>query len=153
MVLNSIIVRSSATTAHPQEIKRQAMIGCSTPLSNGGTMFLGGIPLVTIPVIIRIFLVKAVHVVITIGLCQNGGGSDGKVLPVSFHYGSMRQVPIFLKRLPSISRCCGRTFSWSTARCMARKEALRILILSISSGETTPTAHARASFSITSRKV
>ena len=43
------------------------MIGCSTPLSNGGTMFLGGIPLVTIPVIIRIFLVKAVHVVITIG--------------------------------------------------------------------------------------
>ena len=60
-------------------------------------MFLGGIPLVTIPVIIRIFLVKAVHVVITIGLCQNGGGSDGKVLPVSFHYGRMRQVPIFFK--------------------------------------------------------
>src|SRR5699024_5533714 len=128
------------------------MIGCSTPLSNGGTMFLGGILLVTILVIIRIFLVKAVHVVITIGLCQNGGGSDGRYFPSPFTTVVCGKSRYFLKRLPSISRCCGRTFSWSTARCMARKEALRILILSISSGETTPTAHARASFSITSRK-
>ena len=56
-----------------------------------------------------------------------------------------------LNRLPSIKRCCGCGFSCSIARCMARNEALRILMRSISSGVTIPMAHAMASCSIMGR--
>ena len=56
-----------------------------------------------------------------------------------------------LNRLPSISRYSGRTDNCSMARCIARKDAFRIFILSISSGDTQPTAQAIASFSIKGR--
>ena len=64
-----------------QQIERHTVVrGCSV-FGNGGAMLPGGIALVMIPVIIRILFVETIHVVITIGLCQDGSRSDGKVLP------------------------------------------------------------------------
>ena len=70
-------------------------------------------------------------------------GSTGPAVRLRSTYG--------LKRLPSTMMASGRTFSWSRARCMARKLALRMLILSISSGVTMPTAQAMASRSMMAR--
>ena len=66
----------------------------------------------------------------------------------------MQECPILgygLNLLPSIRRCSGVTFNCSIALCMARKEAFRMFILSISSGETIPIAQEIASFSMIER--
>ena len=56
-----------------------------------------------------------------------------------------------VKRLPSISNASGRILRASMARCMAAIDALRIFILSISSGDTKATAQANASRSMMAR--
>jgi len=53
--------------------------------------------------------------------------------------------------LPSINKSSAWVFSFSTALCIAKKEAFRIFILSISFGLTIPTAHAIASLSMIGR--
>ncbi len=53
-----------------------------------------------------------------------------------------------VKRLPSISNAWGRWLNWSNARCIARKEARRMFISSISCCDTTPMAYVSASASI-----
>ena len=49
-------------------------------------MFLGGIALVATPVVLRIFLGKTVHIVVTLGLGKDAGGSYGEIFTVAFNY-------------------------------------------------------------------
>ena len=128
-----------------QQIERQTVIRCGAAGGNGGAVLPGGITFVVVPVVVRVLFMQAVHIVVTVGLGQNRCRSDGEVLAITLYHRGM-------KRLPSMSRCWGRIFSWATARCMARKEAFRMLISSISCGVTTPTAQAKASRSMTSRR-
>ena len=64
------------------------------------TMFLSGIALVPVPVIERIFLMQAIHVVITIGFRQDGSRRNGQILSVSFYNGRMGQILILMKTVP-----------------------------------------------------
>lgn len=144
-----------------QEIIAAAVVGGDAVLADGIAVFLRGVALVGAPVVLGIFLCQAVHVVITIGLGEDAGGSDSEVFAVALDNRRMgKSLPpssskkrgrILLKRLPSTMMASGRTFNWSSARCMASIEALRILILSISSGVTMPTAQATASRSMIER--
>ena len=56
-----------------------------------------------------------------------------KYLPSPFTIQQCGISAYFLNRLPSITKCCGATINFSIARCMAKKEAFKMLIWSISS--------------------
>ena len=60
------------------------MIGCEAKFADGCTMLLGGIALIAEPIVLGIFFSQTVHIVITIGLCQNTGCSNRKILSVAF---------------------------------------------------------------------
>ena len=53
---------------------------------NGGTVFFGRIPFITVPVIIGILFVETVHIIITIRFGQNRCSSYRKVFSVAFDY-------------------------------------------------------------------
>ena len=61
-------------------------------MADGLTVLLRGIALVRQPVVLRVFLREFVHVVITVGLGKNTGGSDGEVLAVALDDGGMGDV-------------------------------------------------------------
>ena len=66
-----------------EEVERLAMIGGKTIFADGFTMFFGGITLVAEPVVLGIFLCQTVHIIVTIGLGEDAGGSNRKVLAVA----------------------------------------------------------------------
>ena len=70
-------------------------------------MLLGGITLVLVPVIERIFLMQGIHIVVAIGLRQDGSRCNAEVLPVAFHHRGMRQVLILLEAVPIYQQMLG----------------------------------------------
>ena len=64
---------------------------------NGGTVFFGRIPFITVPVIIGILFVETVHIIITIRFGQNRCSSYRKVFSVAFDYRGMRDTGIFIE--------------------------------------------------------
>ena len=66
-------------------------------LGNGGTMLFRGIALIAVPSVAGKLFVQAVHVVVAVGLGQDGRGGDGKVLAVALHHRGVGNVGIFLE--------------------------------------------------------
>ena len=66
-----------------------AVIGRDAKLLDGLSMLLRGITFVGEPVVLGVFLSQLVHIVITIGLCQDAGSSDGEIFPIAFDDGGM----------------------------------------------------------------
>lgn len=65
------------------------MVRCDTKLFDGITMLLGWIALVGNPVILWIFLCQLIHIIVTIGLGENGGCRNGKILGITLYNGCM----------------------------------------------------------------
>src|SRR5574344_2522809 len=61
------------------------------------SVFFGGISLVAFPVVLRVLLRQFVHVVITVGLRQDAGGSNGKILTIPLYNGGMGEVTVFFE--------------------------------------------------------
>ena len=74
---------------------------------NGGTVFFGRIPFITVPVIIGILFVETVHIIITIRFGQNRCSSYRKVFSIAFDYRGMRDTGIFIKSYRWVSAPCG----------------------------------------------
>ena len=72
-----------------QKVITLAVIRCDAELLDGLAMFLGGVALVGEPVVLRIFLSQLVHIVVTVGLGENRGGSDGEIFPIALDDGGM----------------------------------------------------------------
>ena len=68
------------------------MIRSDAVLSDGIAMFLGGIAFVRLPVVLRVFLGQAVHVVVTIGLGKYRSGSNAQVFAVALDDGGVWDV-------------------------------------------------------------
>jgi len=64
---------------------------------DGGTMFFSRVSFILIPVIKRIFFVKTIHIIISVGFSQYRSGGYREVFSVSFYHGSMRNVRIFIE--------------------------------------------------------
>ena len=75
-----------------EEIIAAAVVGGDAILADGLAVLLRGIALVGAPVVLGIFLCQAVHVVITVGLGEDAGGSDSEVFAVALHDGRMGQL-------------------------------------------------------------
>lgn len=73
------------------------MVGRGTTGDNSGTVLLGRIAFVVVPVVVRKLFVQTVHVVVAVGLGQNRGRSDGEVLAVTLYHRGMRDVGIGFK--------------------------------------------------------
>ena len=55
-------------------------------------MLFRGIALIAVPSVAGEFFVQAVHVVVAVGLGQDGRGSDRKILAIAFHYRGMGNI-------------------------------------------------------------
>ena len=75
-----------------EEIVALAVVGGDAVLADGLAVLLRGIALVGEPVVLGIFLCQAVHVVITIGLGEDAGGSDSEVFAVALDNRRMGQL-------------------------------------------------------------
>ena len=60
-------------------------------MPNGFTMFPSRISHVVLPVILRVLLSQLEHVLVTMGLGEDAGGSNVLVFSVTFHYASVRK--------------------------------------------------------------
>ena len=88
-----------------QEIIAAAVVGGDAILADGLAVLLRGIALVGAPVVLGIFLGETVHVVVTIGLGEDAGGSDSEVFAVALDNRRMgKSLP------PSPSKKRGRIF-------------------------------------------
>ena len=134
-----------------KQIEGHSVVRGRSMFGDGGTMFFSRVSFILIPVIKRIFFVKTIHIIISVGFSQYRSGGYREVFSVSFYHGSMRNVRIFIETVSVDQQMLRTDRELIDSRCIARKEARRMFISSISSGDTTPTAHASASFSITSR--
>lgn len=162
--LSSTLLEFKAQFARAEEVVREAVIGRCAVFLNSLAVLLCGIALVGCPVVLRKFLRNGVHVVVAVGLCEDACRRYGKIFAVAFHY---RRVWQWLFRTAAVReqraigresvavdyQCFGSYAKASMARCMARNDARRMLMRSISSGVTMPTAHATASRSICSRSM
>ena len=90
-----------------KEIEGMAMIWGDAVLLDSLAMFLGGIALVATPIVLGIFLGKTVHIVVTIGLGEDAGGSYGEILAVALYYCGVRQVVIWLEAIAVYYDCLG----------------------------------------------
>ena len=84
-----------------------AMIWGDAVLPYRLTMLLGGIALVATPIVLGIFLGKTVHIVVTIGLGKDAGGSYGEILAVALYYCGVGQVVIWLEAIAVYYDCLG----------------------------------------------
>src|SRR3712207_2600893 len=60
--------------------------------SDSLSVFSGGVSLIALPIIIRVFEGQGVHIIITVGLGQNAGGGDRLVFGVAFDDTSIRKL-------------------------------------------------------------
>ena len=84
-----------------------AMIRGDAVLLDSLTMLLGGIALVATPVVLRIFLGKTVHIVVTIGLGKDAGSCYGEIFTVALYYCGVGQVVIWLEAVAIYDDCLG----------------------------------------------
>ena len=151
LLLLSLFFKLQFELSSAQQIVAHAVVWRGAVQAYALAVRLRGIALVLLPVVVGIFLGKTVHIFVAKCLGEDAGCGYRLILTVALHYSS-KPVRHTLW-LPSTMTASGRTVSWSSARCMARKLALRMFMRSISSGVTTPTAHATASRTIWSRSV
>ena len=90
-----------------KEVERMAMIWGYAVLLDGLAMLPGGITLVATPVVLRIFLGKTVHIVVTIGLGEDAGSCYGEILAVALYYCGVGQVMIWLEAIAVYYDCLG----------------------------------------------
>ena len=144
-----------------EEVESAAVVRRGAMFLDALSVLLGGIAGIVVPTVVRVLLVELLHVVVTIGLGKDGGGSDGEILAIAFHDGGVRKgmaqlsiVAVFVIGVESVAiddEGSGRTERASMALCMAVMLARRMFIWSISSAVTMPNAHAMASRWISSR--
>lgn len=84
-----------------------AMIWGDAVLLDSLPMLLRGIALVAMPVVLGIFLGKTVHIVVTICLGKNAGGSYGEIFAVTFYYCGVREIVIWLEAIAIYYDCLG----------------------------------------------
>ena len=63
-----------------------AMIGSDAILLDSSSMLFCGVALVAPPIVLGIFLGKTVHIIVTICLGKDAGGSYGKLFAIALHY-------------------------------------------------------------------
>ena len=73
------------------------MVGGEAVLEDAAAVLECGVARIVIPTIVWVLLVKGVHVVVTIGLCQDRGGSDGEIFAIALDDGLMGQITIGLE--------------------------------------------------------
>ena len=60
-------------------------------------MIKGAIAFVLDPIVLGIFFMVLQHEIIAVGLCQDAGGCDGKILAITFDDGGMRDFFVGLE--------------------------------------------------------
>ena len=70
-----------------QQIVGAPMIGRDAIFADGSSVFLGGVALVGAPVVLWIFLGQTIHVVVAVGLGQDGCSRDGEIFAVALDDG------------------------------------------------------------------
>jgi hypothetical protein len=100
---------------------------------NGRTVFLCSISFVLIPAIMRKFFMQLLHIRIAVCFGENTCGGNGCIDTIAFYMIQWWRTSLYVtNRFPSINNKRGWGLSCSIARCMALKEARKILIWSIS---------------------
>jgi len=74
-----------------KEVEGAAVVRRGAMLLDALAVLLGGIAGIVVPTIVRILLVEFLHVVVAVGLGEDGGGCDGEVFAIAFHDGGMGQ--------------------------------------------------------------
>ena len=98
-MISNLLKLQAQLKVFTQEVERHAVIRCSSVLPYRRTVFLGGIAFVLVPIVEWMFLVQGIHVVIAIGLRQNGCRSYGKIFSIAPHHRRMWQILILLKTI------------------------------------------------------
>ena len=80
-----------------KQIEGHSVVRGRSTFGDGGTMFFSRVSFILIPVIKRIFFVKTIHIIISVGFSQYRSGGYREVFSVSFYHGSMRNVRIFIE--------------------------------------------------------
>ena len=81
-----------------QKIECHSMIRRSSMIFNSLSMFLCRIACIMVPTIERELFVQFFHIIITIGLCQDGCRRNGEVLAITFHYGGVRHSSSLIRQ-------------------------------------------------------
>ncbi len=75
---------------------------------------------------------KRFSIFVPVSFCKHGSRCYGHIFTVTFNNTKVRNISVFFKTVTVDNDVSGAYFQWSKARCIARIEAFRILILSIS---------------------
>lgn len=73
-----------------EEVEGHAVMGCGAVLLDGGPVGLGGVAFVLLPAVLGIVAGKGEHVVVTIGLGEDGGCCDAEIGGIAFNDGMIR---------------------------------------------------------------
>ena len=84
-----------------------AMIWSDAILLDSLTMFLGRIALIAMPVVLGIFLGKTVHIIVTICLGKDAGGSYGEIFAIALYYCGVGQVVVWFESIAIYYDCLG----------------------------------------------
>lgn len=134
-----------------KQIEGHSVVRGRSMFGDGGTMFFSRVSFILIPVIKRIFFVKTIHIIISVGFSQYRSGGYREVFSVSFYHGSMRNVRIFIETV-SVDQQMLRTDQRADRQPGASPERRRGECLSRLSLRATPLLPpSSTSFSITSR--
>ena len=75
-----------------EELEGHAVVGCGAILADGFAVGWGGIAFVAVPVVLGIVLMDAEHIVVTVGLGKDAGGSNAHVGSIALDDGGVGDV-------------------------------------------------------------
>ena len=84
-----------------------AMIGSDAILLDSSSMLFCGIALVAPPIVLGIFLGQTVHIIVTICLGKDAGGSYGKIFAIALYYCGVGQVILWFESIAIHNDCLG----------------------------------------------
>ena len=95
--IHCLTVKGDGQFLGAEEVESAAVVGRDAMLADGLAVLSRGVAHVVLPVVVGILLRQADHLVVAVGLGQDGGGSDGEVLAVALDDGGMGQVAVGLE--------------------------------------------------------
>ena len=72
------------------EAEGAPVVGCDAVLFYGVEVLRCGVAFVAVPTVVGVLLVEVVHVVVTVGFGQYGGGGYGEIFAIAFDDGGIR---------------------------------------------------------------
>ena len=77
-------IRNSGSTAVTKQIEGHSVVRGRSMFGDGGTMFFSRVSFILIPVIKRIFFVKTIHIIISVGLASIEAAAIERYFPSPF---------------------------------------------------------------------